>query len=180
MKFDLVVIAILQAAALAYGVSVLFESRPVFVVYVKDRFELVRANQVAEQDLGGSAPAKRERLSITGPRLVGVRMPTDADERFKLSISALGGMDAQSYPQYHVPYEEVRAQAGELARPLAKLRQLNRDRVLEIDRIAARLGKNEEDLGFLPMRAGKHDLAVIVSKRNGDVLAYTSLRPWEY
>src|SRR5471032_481619 len=44
LMFDLVVIAILQSTALSYGVWVLFESRPVFVAYVVDRFELVRAN----------------------------------------------------------------------------------------------------------------------------------------
>ncbi|HSS27048.1 MAG TPA: hypothetical protein VLL50_03790, partial [Usitatibacter sp.] len=48
LLFDLVVIALLQTAALAYGVSVLFEARPAYIAYVKDRYEIVRANSFPE------------------------------------------------------------------------------------------------------------------------------------
>jgi hypothetical protein len=179
MKFDLVVIAILQLTALGYGVSVLFESRPVFIVYVKDRFELVRASEVSESDMGVTTPATRGPFSVTGPMLVGARLPSDPEERYKLSISGLAGVDVQRYPQYYVPYEQVRGEARELAKPIARLRQLNPDAKGVIDRVVAANGP-EDGLAFLPMRAGKRDLSVIISKRTGDVLAYLSQRPWEY
>lgn len=180
MKFDLAVIAALQLTALAYGVSVLFESRPVYIVFVKDRFELVRATQVVRENLGKSPLAETDRLSIFGPVLMGSRMPTDADEKFKLSISGLSGSDVQTYPQYHVPYAEARAQVREKLQPIAVLRKLNPAGGDKIDRLLSRAGAKEDDVGFLPLRAGKVDLSVLVDKNTGDVLGYSSLRPWEY
>ena len=41
LKFDLAVIVVLQVAALAYGAWVTFEARPAYVVFVKDRFQVV-------------------------------------------------------------------------------------------------------------------------------------------
>src|SRR5690348_2121328 len=43
LAFDLATIAILQVVALSYGSWVLFDSRPAWIVFVVDRFELVRA-----------------------------------------------------------------------------------------------------------------------------------------
>src|SRR5687768_1945155 len=40
MKFDLVAIAVLQLAAFAYGVHVVYLARPAFIVFVKDQFQV--------------------------------------------------------------------------------------------------------------------------------------------
>ena len=40
--------------------------------------------------------------------------------------------------------------------------------------------RREEEVGYLPFRAGKKDLTVLVDRRNGDVIRYSALRPWEY
>ena len=51
LKFDIVTLAILQFSALMYGVYVLFEARPVYVVFVKDRFEIARRRAHQRFDL---------------------------------------------------------------------------------------------------------------------------------
>ena len=51
LAFDLAVISLLQLAALGYGMHVLLESRPVYLVFIKDRFELVRANHIPRAHL---------------------------------------------------------------------------------------------------------------------------------
>jgi hypothetical protein len=180
MKFDLAVIGILQVAALSYGVLVLFESRPVYVVFVKDRFELVRATQVPEENLEKVRGSGKEHLPVLGPQLVAAKLPTDPDEKFKMMISGIGGVDVQSYPEYHVPYDSVRADVRASAKPLARLRELNPGEGAKIDSLIARTGKAESSIGFVPLRAGKVDLAVLVDTSNGDVLRYASLRPWAY
>ncbi len=179
LKLDLALIAIAQLAALGYGVYVLYESRPVWIVYVKDRYELVRANQIDDEDRAKAKPPF-DALSITGPRLVGGRLPRDPDEQFRIMMSAMQGFDLQTYPQYFVPYDEVRKEASAHAKPLARLRELNPARREEVDRLPGKLHRAPGDLGFVPMRAGKRDLTVVVDRRNGDVLDKLDLRPWEY
>ena len=178
LKFDLVVIGIVQTAALSYGVYVLFESRPVYIAFVKDRYEIVRANGFPEGELEKAHAKGYDRLPWTGPTLVGVKLPTDPDERFKLMVSGMSGVDAQYYPRYYVPYAQVREEVVKAARPLATLRRRNPQRAGEIAQVLAALGRKEDDVRFAPMRAGKNDLAVFVDAKSGEILKITSLFPW--
>ena len=56
---------------------------------------------------------------------------------------------------------------------------LNPEGLAQVDSLVARSGP-EADLGFLPVRAGKRDMTVVVKKRDGAVVALLPLRPWEY
>lgn len=180
LRFDLACIAIAQLTALAYGGWVIFESRPAYIVFVKDRFELARANQVQEITLATGVARPNARLSLTGPLLVGARMPTDPAVVSRLIDSAFAGADLQTYSEYHIPYDEVRSEVRAKALPIARLRRLNPSASGEIDRILARAGLTDQQAAFLPLRAGKADLAALVDSRNGDVVYYAALRPWEY
>jgi hypothetical protein len=181
LAFDLVSIAALQSAALAFGIFVLFESRPAYIVFVKDRFELVRANDIPQQELEKPESGSYARLPWLGPRIIGARIPTDPDEQFRMMMSALAGLDIQSFPRYYIPYREVKAQVIARAAPLSRLRELNGQRLAEIDRLVAKLGRAEGELRFVPMRAGPHaDVTVVVDAASGDLLDIVALRPWEY
>ena len=179
LKLDLAIIGVVQLVALAYGTYVLFEARPAWTVYVKDRYELVRANQIDDAERAKATPPF-DALSITGPRLVAARLPTDPDEQFRLAITAASGIDVQSYPRYYIPYDEARPQVISHAQPIEKLKDFNPGRTAEIAALPARFGLPEARLGFLPMRAGKQDLTVIVDRSNADYLGTLGLKPWQY
>ncbi len=117
LKFDLAVIAACQLTALAYGVWVSFGARPVYTAFVKDRFEVVAANDLSAADLAQASPEYRH-LSLSGPRLIGVRLPTDQKERTQLLFSGIAGRDAQYFPKYYVSYAEVAGDAIKRAKPL--------------------------------------------------------------
>jgi hypothetical protein len=180
LVFDLVVVAMIQVCALGYGVWVLFESRPAYVVFVKDRFEIVRANHLPELELRRAKDTPFGSLPLAGPRVVGARMPTDIEEVNRLAFAAASGVDLHFFPRYYVKFDEVRQEVRGYARPIAKLRPLNPEASSEIDAIVADLGKGEAGIAFLPVRAGKVDLTAIVDAGKGDLLRLTALRPWEY
>lgn len=181
LKFDLAVIAVLQLAALSYGVYNLFEARPVYIAYVKDRFELVRANDVEDANLEKArAKGHPGRLPLLGPQVVGAKIPKDVNESFDVMMSGFAGKDVQTYPQYHVPYDEVRDLAKQKSLPIGRLRELNPDRVAEVEASVAGSGFPEAQVRFLPMRAGKRDLTVLIHAGTGEVLRITSFRPWQY
>jgi hypothetical protein len=179
LKFDLAFIAVAQFSALIYGLHVLYESRPAWIVYVKDRFELVRANQIDERERAKAKPPFNA-LSITGPHLVGAEQPKNPDEQFRIMMTAAQGFDLQTYPQYFVPYDAVRGEVKAHAKPLSQLRELNPREREQVDGISAKVHRPAKDLGFLPLRAGPKDLSVIVDRVNGDFLGTWDLRPWKY
>jgi hypothetical protein len=179
LKFDLTVIAILQVAALAYGLYSIAESRPVYITFVKDRFELVRAGELDEADIAQAAPGFAS-LSWFGFRMAGARVPRDPNEQLRhMDLAILAGRDLQYFPKLYVPYEQVALDAARAAAPMSRLRDLNPLRLAEVDALVSSAGP-EQALGFLPMRAGKRDMTVVVKKKDGAVVALLSLRPWEY
>jgi len=178
LTFDLSVIAILQAAALIYGMNVLFHARPVFVVFSRDSFDLVTANMLIEQDIAkAKVPAYRS-LSITGPVYVYSEMPADVKERNKLVFGAFSGKDLPQFPQYYMPYSVHQAAAGHAAQPIEELKKLNPGQASDIDDSVRSSGRAESDVGFVPLRAKYQDQAVLVGKSDGKVLALLEVRPW--
>jgi len=177
LLFDLWVIGLLQAAFLTYGVWAVAESRPVYIAFVKDRFELARASQIPDSVLE-DARMSRSELSWTGPKIVGVRFPADPDRKFNLMISGMGGVDIQSYPQYHVPYDSVRKDVVEHSVALANLAPFNKG--LSTADLARGLGRDQAHVRYLPLRAGKVDLTVLIDARTAEILRIEALKPWEY
>ena len=70
--------------------------------------------------------------------------------------------------------------AAARAKPMAELRRLNPDGDAAISRLVADLGRPEAGLAFLPVRAGKNDLAMIIDARSGEALKLADFKPWKY
>lgn len=107
LKLDLTVIGFAQIALLSYGLSVVWQSRPVFLVALPERVVLVFANEIEADALPSTGEMPRERLPWFGPELVGTRMPEDPTARHALYAQLAAGRDLPQFPQFYVPFEEV-------------------------------------------------------------------------
>lgn len=179
LRFDLIVIATLQVGALAYGSHVLFKSRPVYLTFVKDRFELVRAEEMADRDLAKAPPGYRH-LPLTGPRVAAARLPKDPKLALDVMFSGIAGKDVQDFPQYYVSYDEARSEVRSKCAPMARLRELNPSLGPAIDRSLRELGDGDATTCFLPVRAGARDLTALIDARDGRYLGLINARPWSY
>ena len=178
LRFDLAVIALVQLAALVYGCSVMFEARPVYSVFVADRFEVIAANAIDEASREKAAPEFRA-LSLTGPRVVGAREPADEDRKAEIVMSAAkGGVDLANLPDLYVPYAQVRQDAARAAKPLAELAKRQPHDAVAIRAFVADSGRAEDAVGFVPMRARNQDMSVVVDKKSGDVVGIVPVNPW--
>lgn len=177
LAMDLAIIGALQLAALLYGVFVMFEARPAWNVFVKDRFEVTAANAVDDASRQ-RAPADYRTLPLTGPRVVAGRAPTDPKEALDFGMSTMaGGPDVPALPHLYVPYADEAATVVRAARPLQGLSRQSRAYADIVSAFVAEHGKGR-DLGYLPVRARNKDFAVVVDRRTGEVVGYLSLNPW--
>lgn len=179
LTFDLSVIAILQAAALIYGTSVMFQARPVFVVFSRDSFDLVTANMLSREDVAQARNPGYRSLPLTGPIYVYSELPTDIRERNEVVLGAFSGKDLPQFPQYYMPYKEHMAAAGQAARLIAELKKLNPGHIADIDDAIRASGRTELEVGFLPMRAKYRDETVLVGKSDGKILGLLPMKPWQ-
>ena len=95
---DYFFIFILQVGVIAYGTQLLIQGRPIFLVYVVDRFEIVTAADINKEDFEGN---ERVNKIWQGPVAVFAEIPEDAKERIPLLLRSLGGRDIQYFPKYY-------------------------------------------------------------------------------
>jgi hypothetical protein len=175
LRFDLTVIALLQLTALTYGVYTVYEARPVYLVFTKDRFDLVTAKDLDPEDLAKVTRAEFERPPLGRPRYIAVNPPADRETRQKILFSSLQGKDAQMYPQYYVPYEQEVQNALKAAKPIEKI--LERDPEL-VRRQLGSIGRSPESVRFLPLNAPVKDGAVLIDAESGAPLDIVLVDPW--
>jgi len=178
LGYDLATIAVLQLAALAYGGYVMFDARPVYNVFVKDRFETVAANALDRSSVAQAGAQFRD-LPMAGPRIVAAELPADSGERLALAfVSMNGGPDAAALPHLYVPYAEQAKQAAQAARSLVGLARRGKDSSDAVIAFLAAHGTGTRNLGYLPARARNRDFAVVVDRKTGEVVGYLSIYPW--
>ena len=171
LKFDLSVIATLQLSALIYGGYVVFEARPVFLVLVKDQFEVVTAAELKPEWLEAARRPEFRTLPATGPVLVAFEVPADENERQVIVLSAIsGGRDAQHYIQYYVPYADRAQEALSRALAIEEVRRRYATTAKVIDQYLAGSGRKDAEVRYLPMRARNEWIAVLVDAKSGVVV----------
>ncbi|MEO8304848.1 MAG: TfpX/TfpZ family type IV pilin accessory protein [Betaproteobacteria bacterium] len=179
LRFDLAVIALLQVAALAYGCQVMFNSRPVYNIFVVDRFEVVAANRIDEVSLATVTQGEFASLPLTGPKIVAARQPDDPKRRTDILFQSMnGGHDLADLPELYVPYSEARADAAKTARPLQELIRRQPGDAATIRALASSAGRTEETVGYLPMKARNRDMTVLLDRKSGDVIGILPVYPW--
>jgi hypothetical protein len=70
------------------------------------------------------------------------------------------------------------ANAAARAKPLDVLAKQQPDQASVVRDFVARSGQREDELGFLPMTGRDKDLAVVVSRKTGEVVGFLPIYPW--
>lgn len=179
LKFDLAVIAILQSAALAYGMNTVFVGRPAYVVYAVDRFEVSRAYEVDPKSLEIAFKRNNENAKISWlqPKWVGAQSPKDRDRRNEiLFASVVGGNDWPQLPELFVPLSEVKQQILERSKPLEALRKIHGNDADTQEKLA---GLKDSEVKWLPLVSNAKNMTVIVDANSANVLTVLDINPWE-
>jgi hypothetical protein len=98
---DYCIVGLIQVSALVYGMYVVAESRPAFIVFVKDRLEVVTAIDLTLEDYEQATESRFSSASWLGPQRICIKRPETAEERNDMIFSAVGGKDIQLYPKYY-------------------------------------------------------------------------------
>ena len=179
LRFDLSVIAFLQLSALIYGASVVFVARPGYIVFVKDRFEMVRVADIEPRRLAEARIERFRSFPLGRPQFIGSVLPTDPREVQEVVFSALnGGPDVAELPKYYADLEVVRDLMVRKSMPLDELKKLNPGAVASIDLLPRELGRKDSELGFLPLRIRRAFATVIVDRTARLPVKIVDLRPW--
>lgn len=100
--WDYSLIGFIQLSALVYGMLSVAGSRPVYVVFVKDRFDVVSAIEINETDLEEASSNQYSRIPWWGPEFICVRNVKDIAEKQRLLFEEIPlGKDVQHLPRFY-------------------------------------------------------------------------------
>jgi len=178
LRFDLACIAAAQTVAFLYGLSVIAQARPVFIVAAFDRFVPVSASELDDADLTAAKQSAFATRSLTGPRLVGAKSPTDAKDRSDLLSSGLAGKDLEKFPKYYVAYADVADAMLTKAKPLADLAAKSPTNKAIVDAYLARSSLPIDQLAWLPLQGRTDSYTMILSRTSKQPLDAVAIDPW--
>jgi hypothetical protein len=174
LKFDLMCVAIVQVVALAYGVSTMFQARPVYTVFNKDRFDVIIAANISDKERAKVTDAAFKSLSLTGPQIVAMETPTDMKEVRRMLES---GVESRAFSQYYVAYDAKAKEAAIAAQPLTQIQKTNPANAEKLKAFLTTKGLDESKVGFLPLYTRNEDMTVVLDKETGKILTIAPISP---
>lgn len=178
LPFDLAFIAALQLCALSYGLHAAYQGRPVFNVFVVDRFELLTAADVEAAEHRRARPEFAQ-LSSSGPTLAAFVAPTDTREKLELTLAAASGVDARYFLRYFVPIDEHWSSVLAAARPISELGNYNTSAAIEHAlRPLAGASADRAAWRYLPLQGRHEDLVLVIDGKGNRPLGPVRLTPW--
>jgi len=175
---DYSLVGVVQLGALTYGISIIAVSRPVFVAFIVDRFEVVTAVELNDSDLAEAIDMRYRSRPWLGPKLVGVQMPANLNEHSDLIFSAVAGKDAQFMPKYYRPYEastdEVRRKSGSIEALVSR----HQEKRQELDLAIKELGHTSGKLRWLPVHHRFGFWTALIDAKTGYPVKYLPIDPY--
>jgi hypothetical protein len=176
LKMDLSVIAAIQLAALGYGMLTMYQGKPAYITFNKDRFALPSAHEIApewyERPNLNKAFSKSDKFF--GPKYAVVNWPKDVRGHNDLLFS-----DSTARVDAYIPLEQGLDQIKKAAQPYSELTKLNPGKTQELAAVQAQWqAKGVQTISFVPLRAEKEDMAVLVDANSGQLLEIARFNPW--
>jgi hypothetical protein len=177
LLFDMSVIAAIQLTALLYGVHVVYQERPYFVVHALDRFEVVASKDVDFDSI--KDPQMRQKPWV-GPIYVVATRPENTTEAQKLLEEVLfeGKPDIERRPALWKRYAKNTGTVVKSGHELDLLTDYYPGAQVLVDKALAAAGRTKENLRFIPIMGKKDDFAMLIDAGSAEPVGLLELDPW--
>ncbi len=177
LVFDLVVVVLIQLAAIAWATFALYQNRPYFMVFTVDRFEVL---SIREVEFSNPGQLKFLDKPTVGPNLLYANMPVEpaAFQKLLKEVMFEGKPDLQFRPEFWSLYRERQLQTLAISKPLATLRRARPESVNAIDKLVRQNGGDITQLTFVPGMIKDGNFAAILDADSGEILDSLAIDAW--
>lgn len=166
LVLDMSLVAIIQLAALIYGLHIVYQARPLFLVHEVDRFRVISIPDFLAEDIERELAALDTTMRphwYMGPITVGIRPPKDNKERQGVMLdSAFGGRDYSQRPDFYKPYDDAyRPTVLARAKPLKLFVERYPESLHEALKQLEKSGVTLENALFLPVLHKQEWIAIL-------------------
>lgn len=171
---DIAIIATVQLVAMGYGLTTLWQGRPLYYTFSTRFLEMVQASDLSPKEiaLGRKLNPDFAPYWYSLPRWVYAPLPDDPKLVEKIIQGTIGGGDdVIQMPRYFRPWKEGVAELRKELRPVAKMTELGlRDKQVAAGRMVE-LGVTADQPVALPMMGRAKPLVGVVDPATGQVRA---------
>ena len=162
LSLDLSFVLLLQLAALGYGMWTVWQARPLYLAFEVDRFKLISAVNVEVDELK-LLPENLAPQFWSGPKIVGIRPPKNAEEHNTVLFeAAAGGRDYAERPRFYVPYgKETAVQLLKRVKPLSEFLLKRPNQLVAAQKLALERKADIIHWMYLPVIARQDWVAVL-------------------
>lgn len=176
LVMDYSIVAVVQLAAMIYGVFIVAGTRPVYVAFNKDRIEVVTARDISAAELAAARDPAYADLPWSGPRFVAIRVPKE--EAQDALFQSLNGNEEHQRPKFFIPYDAALDQIRQRAKPVSALTAKFPAATAQFDAAVRGLAIPAERVRWLPVRHRQGFWTVLIDNENGRPVAYVPFDPY--
>ena len=176
LKFDVLVIVILQLSVFMFGLYHIYDGRPVWIVYNVDRFDLVRNNEIDTRNIT-EAQSEYKVTSNIGVKYVAAVIPKDNVElNNQILFDEVGsGIAPSQRPELYVPVEQIEKSMSNRTQDLSELYKYNDE-----SKVRDILSAYPNADGFLPLKSNVISMTVLINTtKQPKIMKIVDLRPWK-
>lgn len=177
LLLDLVLVGMVQVGVIALGAFIIYDQRPVFLVFSVDRFTLVSKGDIDISLLGPDVSLPRFSQK---PIAVFARMPEAEDEKYKLIREVLAGKpDLEFRSEY---YEPMRSNISTVASNSIDGKNISDNTLAAADMINDFVDQHclkVDKCTFFPFIGKKKEMLLVLNREDGKVVGALDIDPWE-
>lgn len=168
LKFDLMVIFLIQILAFLFGMHSIFEGRPKWIVYDESNFAVIKASDVEKN----SHSTNYNQLNLLGPKYVALKSNIQGGiNQSLMELIQNRSNDLTRYPAYYQDFDSSQLKSKGL--PLYLLKNYNEAN--DVDRV---LQKHPQANAWFALVASREDMVVLIDNKKGEIVKIVDLRPW--
>lgn len=176
LTVDYTAIAIVQISGLVYGVYNVAESRPVYVAFSTDRYEVVAARDLKPEEVVQATDPRFKGVPKSGPRYVAVRTPEK--EREQSMFDEFAGNPPFVRPKWYVDVASALPDILRRAKALADLEKAHPDTKPLLAAEVARIGLPREQLAWVPISTRRGFWTAILDVKTGLPVGWLDYDPY--
>ena len=169
---DISIIAFFQLAAMGYGITTLWNGRPLYYTYSLRFLEMVQASDLNPEQVALGRQLNPEFAPYWYSRPRWIYAPLPKDENLSKQIvesSIVGGDDVIQMPRYYRPWEEGLTDLRKELRAVSKMTELSvPERQIAGERMRE-LGVTADQLVALPMMGRRRPLVGVIDPATGRI-----------
>lgn len=172
LKFDLVVIAIMQLSALTYGIYSIDKGRPVWIAFDVNGFDVIQKHMIAQKE-GDVIASGYDTFNWMGAKWVYTTPAKDDNELMeRMKDDFEQGIAASARPALYQPIEKGMTNIISHSMPISALMNFNKSE--EVNKILMDYPQADK---YLPLRTSLVHMVVLIDSHHKKIVGIVDLRP---